>query len=223
MPAPVQLDVISDTICPWCFIGKRRLEKTLALKPDVKVDIRWRPYQLDATIPSGGVDRREYLEAKFGGPERAKEIYQRIRDAGAEEGIPFNFEGIARTPNTINSHRLIRWAANADVQNAVVERLFNLYFIEGGSIEDSDSLVAVARETGMDADLVAELLAGDADVDLVEREIRTAQKIGVTGVPCFIFANNFGVMGAQSPEILAEAVDRALALPADAEAADASA
>jgi predicted DsbA family dithiol-disulfide isomerase len=220
MAQPVQLDVISDTICPWCFIGKRRLEKALKLRPDANVEIRWRPYQLDATIPPGGVDRKEYLENKFGGPERAKEIYARIREAGAEEGIAFAFEKIERTPYTITSHRLIRWAATARVQDAVVERLFQIYFLEGGSIEDADTLVSVAREAGMDTELVGELLAGDADVELVEREIRTAHKIGVTGVPCFILANNFGVMGAQSPEILADAIDRALA-QAEPEAADA--
>ncbi len=221
MPTPVQLDVISDTICPWCFIGKRRLEKALALRTDVDVDVRWRPYQLDPTIPPGGKDRREYLEAKFGGPEGARKIYDNIRAAGADEDIAFAFDKIERTPNTINSHRLIRWAATADRQDAVVERLFRLYFLEGGDIESPESLVAVARETGMDADLVAELLAGDADVDLVEREIRTAQKIGVTGVPCFILANSFGVMGAQSADVLADAIDRALAQPAEAEGAQA--
>jgi predicted DsbA family dithiol-disulfide isomerase len=221
MPTPVQLDVISDTICPWCFIGKRRLEKALALRTDVDVDVRWRPYQLDPTIPPGGKDRREYLEAKFGGPEGARKIYDNIRAAGADEDIAFEFDKIERTPNTINSHRLIRWAATADRQDAVVERLFRLYFLEGGDIESPESLIAVARETGMDADLVAELLAGDADVDLVEREIRTAQKIGVTGVPCFILANSFGVMGAQSADVLAEAIDRALAQPAEAESAEA--
>lgn len=221
MPTPVQLDVISDTICPWCFIGKRRLEKALALRTDVDVDVRWRPYQLDPTIPPGGKDRREYLEAKFGGPEGARKIYDNIRAAGADEDIAFAFDKIERTPNTINSHRLIRWAATADRQDAVVERLFRQYFLEGGDIESPESLVAVARETGMDADLVAELLAGDADVDLVEREIRTAQKIGVTGVPCFILANSFGVMGAQSADVLADAIDRALAQPAEAEGAQA--
>jgi predicted DsbA family dithiol-disulfide isomerase len=221
MPTPVQLDVISDTICPWCYIGKKRLEKALALRPDVAVDIRWRPYQLDPTIPPGGKDRREYLEAKFGGPEGARKIYDNIRNAGAEEDIAFEFDKIERTPNTINSHRLIRWAATANCQDAVVERLFQRYFLEGGDIESADALVAVARETGMDADLVAELLGGDADVELVEREIRTAQKIGVTGVPCFILANSFGVMGAQSADVLAEAIDRALAQPAEAEGAQA--
>lgn len=211
MTQPIQLDVISDTICPWCYIGKRRLEQAIAMRPDITVDIRWRPYQLDPTIPDGGVDRRAYLENKFGGPDEAKEIYTRIKEAGDAEGLDFAFDKIKRTPNTIHSHRLIRWASNNDAQDAVVERLFQIYFLEGGDIEDRDTLTEVARQNGMDADLVHELLGGDADVELVQREIRTAQKIGVTGVPCFVFANAFGVMGAQSPEIIAESLDKAVA------------
>ncbi len=206
----ITLDVVSDTICPWCFIGKRRLEKALALRPEAKVEVRWRPYQLDPTIPPGGLDRKQYLEAKFGGPERAQEIYDRVRAAGAEEGLDFAFEKIARTPNTINSHRLIRWAGTAGCQEAVVERLFRSYFLEGGDIESLSPLVAIARDCGMDGDLVAELLAGDSDIELVEREIVTARKIGVTGVPCFIFADRFGVMGAQPAEVLADSIDRAV-------------
>lgn len=208
--AMITLDVVSDTICPWCFIGKRRLERALASRPDASVEVRWRPYQLDPTIPPGGIDRGQYLEAKFGGPERAREIYDRVRAAGAEEGLDFAFETIARTPNTINSHRLIRWAGAAGCQDAVVERLFRSYFLEGGDIESPSSLAAIARDCGMDDDLVAELLAGDADIEVVEREIVTARKIGVTGVPCFIFADRFGVMGAQSPEVLADSIDRAV-------------
>jgi len=211
MTQPIQLDVISDTICPWCYIGKRRLEQAIAMRPDIAVDIRWRPYQLDPTIPDGGVDRRAYLENKFGGPDQAKEIYTRIKEAGDAEGLDFAFDKIKRTPNTIHSHRLIRWASNNGAQDAVVERLFQIYFLEGGDIEDRDTLTEVARQNGMDADLVHELLGGDADVELVQREIRTAQKIGVTGVPCFVFANTFGVMGAQSPEIIAESLDKAAA------------
>lgn len=208
--AMITLDVVSDTICPWCYIGKRRLEKALASRPDAGVDIRWRPYQLDPTIPPGGVDRTQYLEAKFGGPERVRDIHDRVRAAGAEDGLDFAFDRIARTPNTINSHRLIRWAGTAGCQAAVVEHLFRAYFLEGGDIESPASLAGIAADCGMDGDLVAELLAGDADIELVEREIVTARKIGVTGVPCFIFADRFGVMGAQPADVLADSIDRAL-------------
>lgn len=211
MTEPISLDVISDTICPWCYIGKRRLERALSSHPGTAVDVRWRPFQLDATIPKGGIDRTAYLENKFGGREPARRIYERVAAAGSEEGIPFDFDAIRVTPNTVDSHRLIRWAANVDAQDAVVERLFRLYFTEGGDIGDPDILVAVAAEAGMDADLVRGLLAGDDDVDLIEREIAIAQQMGVTGVPCFVLDNSFGLMGAQPPEAIAEALDRAVA------------
>ncbi|ESR26583.1 DsbA family oxidoreductase [Lutibaculum baratangense] len=203
------IDVVSDTICPWCYIGKRRLEQALAMRPDVEAEVRWRPFQLDPTIPRGGVDRQQYLENKFGGPERAREIYGRIEAAADAEGLEVDFGRIARTPNTIDSHRLIRWAASTGRQSDVVEDLFRHYFSEGGDIEDPQVLTAIAETNGIDGDLIAELLAGDADRDLVEKEIALAQQLGVTGVPCFILADRFGVVGAQSPETLAEAIDRA--------------
>lgn len=218
--ATIPLDVISDVVCPWCFIGKRRLEKGLALRPDLNVDIHWRPFQLDPTVPKGGVDRRSYLEEKFGGPEAAREIYARLEAAGAEDGIAFDFDRIAVRPNTLDCHRLIRWAATAGVQEVVVERLFARHFLEGVDIGNAEELVSIARDAGMDADLVAELLPGESDVDLVEEEIALAQRIGVTGVPCFIFANRFGVMGAQPPEAIAEALDRAAAELAEATGTD---
>lgn len=212
---PVTIDVVSDTICPWCYIGKRRLEQALALRPDVEVDMRWRPFLLDPTIPKGGMDRRQYLERKFGGPEGAREVYGRIEEAAKAEGLDVRFDRIARTPNTIDSHRVIRWASSSGRQNELVDILFRRYFVEGADIEDRDTLVAAAEEAGLDGALVRELLQGDADRDLVEKEIALAQQLGITGVPCFIFQNRFGVMGAQSPETLAEAIDRAQTEPAE--------
>ncbi len=212
---PVTIDVVSDTICPWCYIGKKRLEQALALRPGLAVDVRWRPFLLDPTIPKGGVDRREYLENKFGGPERAREVYGQIEAAAASEGLDVHFDRIGRTPNTIDSHRVIRWATTSGRQSELVEALFRRYFCEGANIEDPDVLVSAAEEVGIDGALVRDLLAGDADRDLVEKEIALAQQLGVTGVPCFIIANRFGVMGAQSPEILAEALDRAVAEAAE--------
>jgi len=208
--APLQIDIISDVMCPWCLIGKRRLEKALAMRPDTAVDIRWRPYQLDPTIPRGGIDRQEYLSAKFGGPERAREIYANIVAAGAEEDVPFAFDAIKRSPNTIDAHRLIRWAATAGCQEAVVERLFSLYFIEGRDVGDPAVLSEAAADAGMDTAIVSELLAGDADRDLVEKEVATAREIGVRGVPCFIVANRYVVMGAERPEVIAGAIDMAV-------------
>lgn len=204
------IDVVSDVMCPWCYIGKRRLEGALALRPEVEVDVRWRAYKLDPTIPAGGVDRKTYLDNKFGGAERAGEIYARIVEAGRVEEIDFNFGGIARSPNTSNAHRLIRWSYGQRAQDAVVEGLFSAYFIEGGDIEDPVTLGEIATASGMDCDLVRELLASDADLDAVDAEIDQARQIGVDGVPCFIFGARVAVMGAQASEILAQAIDKAL-------------
>jgi predicted DsbA family dithiol-disulfide isomerase len=214
MTGAIQLDVISDTICPWCFIGKRRLERALALRPEARVEIRWRPFQLDATIPVGGIDRQTYLERKFGGPDNARAVYARIEEAGAQEGIPFAFDRIRTTPNTIDSHRLIGWATSYGVQDAVVERLFTEFFTAGGDIGNIAKLTEIARACGMNAEQTEELLQGPTDIDRVQQEIGIAQQIGVTGVPCFVFANRFAVMGAQSAEILVDALDRAASEPA---------
>src|ERR1700691_2206349 len=154
----MQIDVVSDTICPWCFIGKRRLARALAERPDVEFDVRWRAFRLDPTIPPEGVERRAYLKAKFGDGERPKAMSEAIRAAGEGEDIAFAFERIARTPNTIDSHRLIRWAGNEGLQDEVVEALFKAYFEDGRDIGNLDILVEIAGETGMDTALVADLL-----------------------------------------------------------------
>ncbi|HEX2255508.1 MAG TPA: DsbA family oxidoreductase [Afifellaceae bacterium] len=209
---PLQLDVVSDVMCPWCYIGKRRLEKAVELA-DVTLDLRWRPYQLDPTLPAEGKPRAAYLAEKFGSLERAGERYAAIRAAGAAEDIPFAFERIAMSPNTLDAHRLIRWAANAgpEVQDRVVEALFRGYFVEGRDIGAHPVLVEIAAEAGMDAALVAELLAGEADRELVRREVDLAREMGVTGVPTFIIANRYAVIGAQAPHQLAEAFQLAFA------------
>lgn len=199
------VDVVSDVMCPWCFIGKRRLDRALVLAHDVEPEIRWRPFQLDATIPPEGMARQEYLEKKFG-RDGAREVYQKISEAGEVEGIPFAFDQIAKSPNTIDAHRLIRWAATGDQQDEVVERLFELYFIEGEDIGQHSVLIDVAREAKMDADLVAEMIATDADKDQVEKEIALAQELGVQGVPTFVIANQYMLVGAQPAEQLAEAL-----------------
>lgn len=207
---PIQIDIISDVMCPWCLVGKRRFEKALAMRPDIAVDVRWRPYQLDPTIPAAGIDRQEYLSNKFGGPDRAREIYRSIEQAGEDEGIPFAFDKITKSPNTINAHRVIRWASSEGCQDAVVERLFEMFFIEGRDIGDSSVLREAAVEAGMDEELVTRLLATEEDRDLVEKEIALAREMGVNGVPCFIVANKYVVMGAEQPETIAGALDRAL-------------
>lgn len=207
----VQVDIVSDVMCPWCYIGKRRLEQALEKISDIEVETQWRPYQLDATLPPEGRDRKEYLENKFGGPERAQQIYSTIEQAGAGEGLEFKFHDIAVSPNTIDAHRVIRWAASegAQVQDQLVERLFKLFFMEGANIGKHSVLIDAAKEVGMDESVVTSLLATDKDRDAVEEEIALAQKMGVTGVPCFIIDNKYAVMGAQEPEHIAQAIKQA--------------
>ena len=143
-PSVIEIDVISDVMCPWCYIGKRRLEKAIAMVPDIKVNVRWRPFQLDHTIPETGMDRQTYLTNKFGSAEQASNVYEPVRAAGKAEEIPFQFEDIKVSPNTLNAHRLIRWALAEGVQDAVVERLFQLYFIEGANLTDKSVLLDAA-------------------------------------------------------------------------------
>jgi predicted DsbA family dithiol-disulfide isomerase len=203
--SPLAIDVISDVVCPWCFIGKRRLEKAIAMA-NVPVAVRWRPYQLDPTIPPEGKDRRAYLEAKFGSHERIAAIHERIAALGVEEGIAFHFDKIRIAPNTLEAHRLIRWAAEDGLQDAVVEALFIANFIDGRNIGDRDVLADVAAGVGMDRASVASRLASTQDRTEVEAEIDAARRMGVTGVPTFILAARYGVVGAQPAEALAKAL-----------------
>jgi predicted DsbA family dithiol-disulfide isomerase len=204
---PLTIDIVSDVVCPWCYIGKRNLEAALATMPASNVEIRWRPYQLDATIPPEGIARRTYLERKFGA--RVDEIYTRVAAAGREAGLNFAFERIERSPNTLDAHRLIRWAQSAGKQNEVVERLFRRFFIEGRDIGNRAILIETGEEAGLEREVVSGLLDGEADKAAVREEIATAQRLGVTGVPFFIFAGRFGLAGAQPAEVLVSAINKA--------------
>ncbi len=202
----IEIDVISDVMCPWCYIGKRRLEKALAMVPDVPVDIRWRPFQLDHTIPETGMDRKEYLRKKFGSDEQVAQVYGPVRAAGKDEDIPFEFDKITVSPNTLNAHRIIRWAMADGVQNAVVERLFQLYFVEGANLTDKTVLADAAVEAGLERPVVERLLESDADMAETKAEISQAQQMGVTGVPAFIIGGRYAVMGAREPEAIVQAI-----------------
>jgi predicted DsbA family dithiol-disulfide isomerase len=204
----MQIDIVSDTVCPWCFIGKRKLERALAMRPDIPFDIRWRAYRLDPAIPRGGVDRKAYMRAKFGDSPRSSAMGDAIREAGASVDIAFAFDRIEKRPDTIDSHRLIRWAASAGKQTDIVERLFEAYFEEGRDIGDGGVLVDIAREAQMDAALVQDLLAGDADRDLVEQEDALAHRMGISGVPTFIFANKYLISGAHDADKLVRVIDK---------------
>ncbi len=204
----ITVDVVSDVVCPWCFIGQKRLDKAVAAVPEVEVEIRWRPFQLDPTIPPEGRDRRQYMLAKFGSEERLREIHANVGQVGKAEGIDFNFGAIEVSPNTLDAHRLLRWAASngAEVQGHLARRLFKLYFEEGKNIGDHAVLVEAAREAGMDAPVVEAMLATDADRDAVAKEAATASQMGITGVPCFLFEGKYAVMGAQDSAVLADAI-----------------
>jgi predicted DsbA family dithiol-disulfide isomerase len=214
----MQIDIVSDTVCPWCFIGKRRIARAMAMRPDVKFDVSWRPYRLDPSIPREGVDRRAYLKAKFGDSPRTSAMGEAIRNEGESVGIAFAFDKIAKSPNTLDSHRLIRWSANADLQDAVVERLFQAYFMEGLDIGNAAVLCEIASQAGMDGELVAALLAGDADLESVEREAGLANEMGITGVPTFVFDSKFMISGAREADLLVRIIDRALGMESAIEA-----
>ena len=210
----MQIDFISDTVCPWCFIGKRRLARAMAQRPNVIFDVRYRPYRLDPTVPKGGLDREAYLAAKFGKNGGIQDAQRIIAAEGAKEGIEFDFTAIRRAPNTLDSHRLIRWAALTGAQDEVVERLFAAYFENGEDIGDVRILADIADVSGMDGAQVADMLESDQDTALVEREDQLAREMGVTGVPAMIFANKVAVSGAREPEVLTMVIDKALELAA---------
>jgi predicted DsbA family dithiol-disulfide isomerase len=205
---PLTIDIVSDVVCPWCYLGEKRLEQALAEEAGPVV-VRWRPYQLDPTIPEGGLDRAEYMEKKFGKSGRLQSVHDNLTRLGAEVGLPFAFDKITRSPNTLDAHRLIRWAASAGVQSRVVDRLFEAYFVEGRDIGDRVVLTEIAAECGLDADLVERLLAEGADSEVVCQEVEQAQAMGVSGVPFFIFAGRLGVPGAQEPSVLRQAMAEA--------------
>jgi predicted DsbA family dithiol-disulfide isomerase len=209
MTDPLVIDVVSDVVCPWCFIGKRRLEKAIAMRPDIPVEIRWRPYFLNDWVPREGIDRDEYLTQKFGSPERYKGIAGRVAAAAQAEGLTYNVGGIARQPNTLDCHRLILWARNTGDAGRMKQRLMELYFTEGADLTDREVLVKAAADCGMDPDLTRELLASDRDVDRVSEEAAQAKQAGIDGVPCFIFGGVLAVSGAQDPVYLADAMARA--------------
>ena len=213
---PVRIDVVSDVVCPWCFIGKHRLEQALKLKPGIAVEVHWRPYFLNDWIPREGIARDDYLTTKFGSPERYKGIAQRVGAAAAAEGLVYAMDKISRQPNTLDCHRLIRWAEGIGKAAEMKQKLMDLYFTEGADLCNHAVLVQAAAEIGLDPEDVGAALASDQDVAQIEQEVQSAKEAGIEGVPCFIFGGKFAVSGAQSPEYLAEAIERMARGQADA-------
>jgi predicted DsbA family dithiol-disulfide isomerase len=212
------IDVISDVVCPWCFIGRRRLGEALALfaarDPHVRPIVSWHPFQLNPDLPREGIDRRSYLEAKFGGRERADEIYARVRAAGKSVDIDFAFDRIDRQPNTLDAHRLIAWAQARGSPEELVERLFRAYFLDGRFIGDRAVLAAIAGEAGLPEDTARAYLDSDEGADTVMAMDRRVRELGVTGVPFFIFGDRVAVSGAQEAPALVTAMEQAVSASA---------
>lgn len=197
----IRLDIFSDPVCPWCYIGKANLDRALEVNPEHPFAIQWHPFQLNPGMPPEGVDRAEYLEAKFGGRDKAVQIYARVEEAARQAGLEIDFSRIRRMPNTLDAHRLIHWAGLEGRQTPVVSALFRAYWREGRDIGDTATLAQIAGEAGMDPTVVERLLASDADRDdLIARDI-DARKKGVSAVPTFLIAQRHVVSGAQPTEL----------------------
>ena len=214
----MKIDIISDTICPWCFIGKRRLEQALKTRPQADLEISWQPFQLNPDMPADGMEREAYLAAKFSGRDRAGRAYQTIAQAGGERGINFRFDRIRRTPNTVNSHRLIHRAGKKGVHDDVVEALFRVYFQDGRDIGDTEVLADVAAGAGLERDDILDYLRSDEDAAYIRVEDDRVRLQGVNSVPCFVIEDKYAVSGAQSPEVFHQLFDL-VSQNADADAA----
>ena len=207
----LRLDIFSDPVCPWCLIGKTWLDRALEARPDHPFAVAWHPFRLNPDMPAAGMDRREYLEMKFGSPEAAVRVYAQVDAAAREAGLTLDLGAITRTPDTLDAHRLIHWAGLEGRQTAVVSALFDAYFRRGRDIGDAETLVEIAAGAGMDPDLARRLLASDADrTDTAERD-RRARAAGIKAVPTFIVAGRHVVAGAQRPEFWMQVIDELVA------------
>jgi len=212
----MKIDIISDTVCPWCFIGKRRLERAIAMRPEMVPEVNWYPFQLNPEIPEEGIERELYLSLKFGGTERAKEIYRAVGEASASEDLDFNLSAIKRMPNSLRSHRLLHFSKIKNAQHAVVENLFRSYFFHGTDIGSVESLLEIAKDSGLDPKQVRCYLESDEDLELVQNQDIQSRKMGVSGVPCFIIADEYAISGAQEPEVFLQVFDAAKQLNPEA-------
>ncbi len=207
----MKLDIVFDTVCPWCFIGKRRLERALKRRPTATPEIRWRPFLLNPDMPSTGIDRTAYLIKKFGSETRVRRVYGAIGEAGQSVEIDFAFDRIRRTPNSVPSHRLIRYAARHMDPSPIVEELFQAYFMRGADIGDTEFLADLAAQHGMSAKSVASFLRSDEEAETVYEENARAHRLGINGVPAFSFEGHMIISGAQEPEVLVRMIDAASA------------
>ncbi len=210
-----KLDIISDPICPWCYIGKTKLDKAMKAHPENDFEIEWHPFQLNPEMPAAGMDRREYLEAKFGGQKGAVDVYSQIVKAATDEGLTINIEGIKRTPSTLNAHRLIHWAGLYQAQGAVVDALFDAYFIKGHDISDINVLVDIADQAGLEGPVIAKMLGSDVDTDGIKARDKHARAQGVRGVPTFVVGEYYVLTGAQPSDLWGKVIGEIARVNAD--------
>ncbi|MGE5546475.1 MAG: DsbA family oxidoreductase [Solirubrobacterales bacterium] len=203
----MRIDFIFDTVCPWCYVGKRRLMRALSMRPRGRLEIRWRPFLLNPEMPLEGIDRGTYLDRKFGGPSRVNRIHSAVTAAGRAEGIDFAFDRISRTPSSLHSHRLVRFAERQGRDSDMVEAIYHAYFVEGLDIGAIDQLSAIAGRVGLDANEVRTFLMSDADITTVMSDNARAHRLGVNGVPCIIIDGQYALAGAQEPDILMRLID----------------
>lgn len=205
--ARIGIEVVHDLVCPWCFLGVRRLMRTLRRRPDLLFDLAWRPFLLNPDMPRGGMSRPDYVIRKFGGEDRARRLYASISEIGCAEGVDFRFERIRRTPNSVDAHRLVRFAARFGRADQIVDLLFSAHFTDGLDIGDAPVLVAVAQACGIDGRLVRQFLLGEDESDAVHAENLRAHRLGINGVPCFVVAGRHAIAGAQEPEVIERLLD----------------
>lgn len=210
MAKQITIDVVSDVVCPWCYVGKRRLEAALAARPDIVADVRWRPFFLDPTVPRGGKPRIDYITGKFGGVNKITSAHERLTALGKIAGIDFHFEKIEVQPNTLDAHRVIGWASAQGKATAVVENIFADFFVNGVDLSNGDSLADAAARGGMDRALVRADLASDKDEELTSKQAQAASASGIGGVPFFVFGGKIALSGAQEAEVISGAIDQAL-------------
>ena len=208
--ARLSIEVVHDLVCPWCFLGQRRLLRTLRRRPDLLFNLTWRPFLLNPDMPRAGMPRADYVVRKFGGEERARRLYSSITEIGRAEGLLFRFERIRRTPSSVDAHRLVRWATGFGRGAEMVEALFSAHFTDGRDIGEIQVLVAVAAACGLDGAAALAFLLGDAEVEMVHGENLRAHRLGINGVPCFVISGRHAIAGAQEPEVIERLLDVAV-------------
>jgi predicted DsbA family dithiol-disulfide isomerase len=205
--ARLGIEIVHDLVCPWCFLGVRRLIRTLRRRPDILFELTWRPFLLNPDMPRIGMARPDYVVRKFGGEDRARRLYATIAEVGRLEGVPFRFDRIRRTPSSVDAHRLVRYAVRYGRADEMVEALFAAHFTDGRDIGDHDVLAAVATTYGMDPLAVRRFLASDDETEAVHADNLRAHRLGINGVPCFVVEGSHAIAGAQEPEVIERLLD----------------